>query len=774
MTSRGETARSVAGGRWIARAHGVWAFVSYAAVTALLCRAVLGDLARVLPSDPGDPVLNTWILWWNAHTLPLTERWWNAPAFYPSMGVLAFSEHLLGIAPISTPIIWVSGNPVVAYNIAFLLSFPLSGVAAYLLALEITGRRDAAWLAGLVYAFAPYRIAQLAHLQVLSSYWAPLALLGLHRYLRDPRARWLALFAGAYVMQGLANGYFLLFLSVLVGLWVIWFVPLTDWRRLLRIAVAWGLAAGCLLPVILAYRRIHDYYGFERSIEEIIDYSADLLALVRPSPHLDLWGWLPRPLNAEVALFPGLVAPLVVLFGLGCSSWRVDGTEPRWRVRARWILAMLAAMLVLGALAGTVLGPWSVELGGVRLSIDDLEKPVSEALLLLLILALTSPLVLAARRRRSAFAFYVIGLFLLWFLSLGPFPRADGVRVLSHAPYDWLMALPGFSSLRVPARLWMFAVLCLSAAASLAIARTVPPASRIRFAVVGLLGLGVVSDTWVSHLPTAPVPARSLALEATAAGPVLELPLGWRDADLAAMFRSMYHHQPVLNGMSGYGSPSYAALAHGLNTFDPDMLRRLASLGVRHVLIDRRADPEGVCVTYVKQYHGVHKVGQDGELELYELPERFERAPFLEVEDFGQPLAIAGVTASVNVDMLVNLFDGDRWTRWHSGPQQPGHELQIDLGAVHAVGAVAMDLGAHYFDFPRELQIDVSGDGVEWTRFWAGRTVRAAFDGALSDPRRMPLVFPVGTSARYLRFRQMGEDPVYYWSIAELAVLAPR
>ena len=40
--------------------------------------------------DRGDPLLVTWILWWTSHTIPLTSAWWNAPAFYPSAGVLAF------------------------------------------------------------------------------------------------------------------------------------------------------------------------------------------------------------------------------------------------------------------------------------------------------------------------------------------------------------------------------------------------------------------------------------------------------------------------------------------------------------------------------------------------------------------------------------------------------------------------------------------------------------------------------------------------------------
>src|SRR5574339_1119469 len=55
-------------------------------------------LSSRIPHDPGDPVLNTWILWWNAQTLPFTDAWWSPPIFYPMPGALALSEHLFGTA----------------------------------------------------------------------------------------------------------------------------------------------------------------------------------------------------------------------------------------------------------------------------------------------------------------------------------------------------------------------------------------------------------------------------------------------------------------------------------------------------------------------------------------------------------------------------------------------------------------------------------------------------------------------------------------------------
>ena len=142
---------------------------------------------------------------------------------------MAFSEHLLGLSLIATPIIATTGNVLLAYNAAFFLSFPLCAIGAHLLTYQITRRHDLALVAGLAYGFAPYRMAQFAHIQVLSSYWMPFALLGLHLFVQTaalaiPRAlrRWPG------ICQALACGYYLFYLSVLVGLWLLWFAHRTH------------------------------------------------------------------------------------------------------------------------------------------------------------------------------------------------------------------------------------------------------------------------------------------------------------------------------------------------------------------------------------------------------------------------------------------------------------------------------------------------------------------------------------------------------------------
>ena len=161
------------------------AFLVYCAITIALTYPLILQMGSVLPNDAGDPSLNTWILWWNTQAVPLSAAWWNAPAFYPAPGVLSFSENLLGLSLVSTPLSWLGAGPQTAYNVVFLLTFPLSAIGAYLLAHELTRRHDAAFIAGLLFGFAPYRIAHLPQIQSLASFPMPFALLGLHRYLRE-------------------------------------------------------------------------------------------------------------------------------------------------------------------------------------------------------------------------------------------------------------------------------------------------------------------------------------------------------------------------------------------------------------------------------------------------------------------------------------------------------------------------------------------------------------------------------------------------------------
>ena len=743
----------------------------YLLVTVVMALPLLRNLATTIPGGRGDPVLNAWILWWSTQATPLTERWWNAPAFHPYPGTLAYSEHLLGLAPIAAPLYWLTGSPIVTYNVTFLLTFVLSGTAAYLLGRELTGRRDAAWIAGLVFAFAPYRMGQTAHLQVLASFWMPLALAALHRYARDRRPHWLAAFAGATAMQGLTNGYYLAFFPVLVGLWAIWFSRGAGWWRRLGWVGGAGLAATLpLVPVLATYRQLHAEQGLRRLLSEISVYSADLTSLAGIAPHLVVWGplhWSPGP---EQELFPGVA--ILVLVGTAlwwAREFRPRVTEPRYVWAARVACTSLAAICAGLLVVRLLFGPWAVEPLGWRISVRSIDRIGAYVTLAGIAALLLSRTCLAAWQRRSPFAFYLLAAAALGLCAMGPRPEIAGIPVMSYSPYQGLMQLPGFDALRVPARFWMLVVVCLSALAALSYARLAPFNGRRRDVFLVVVTAGILLDGW-GRLPIVPAPATSPLLNARAIGPVAELPLGWRDDDLAAMLRGAAHGQPVANGHSGYTPPYYGALARGLAAGRGEVFRWLAETGVRHLRVDRTRRQAQRLEEAAAAVPGLRLDAHTSTEALYTFVQTpASTAPPL----LGIRLPIVGATASENETLVAYAVDGVHGPRWTTGPQSPGQWLQLDLGSARTVGGVVL-WGSLGMEFPRRLRVETSRNGRGWRLAWRGRTEIAVLRGALRDPRAPLAITFAPEVARYVRLRQTGRDRVFAWSMTEVDVHAPE
>ena len=692
-------------------------FLIYGALTIALTYPLVLHLRSVIPSHAGDTALNTWILWWSAKSIPLTPAWWNAPLFYPASGVLGFSEHLLGLSLIATPLQWLNVGPQTAYNIVLLLTFPLSAFGAYLLTLELTQRRDAAFLAGLLFGFAPYRIAQLDHLQVLASFPMPFALLGLHRSLHDPRWRWLALFAAGWLLQGLCNGYYLMFFSLLVGFWMFWFAsPWSRPKQFIAAGTAWLIAALLILPLLLQYRQIHQTYGFARDLHSIKSFSADAAALLQSDRFLRLWGWLdvfPRP---EGDLFPGLTITLLIL-------------------------------------------------GGVFfLRSHNQPVPVANGA--------TAPL----RRSyvtRSVFGFYALAAFGAWLLCLGPAPTLMGHPAPFRGPYALLMFLPGFNSLRVPARFWMVATLCLAVVGAIIFDRLTARCARRRSLFAAVVSLGILADTWLIAMPMAsppqPFPAASCAA-ADSRGAVLELPLKDEYSNIAAVYRQMSHGRPLVNGYSGYFPPHFVVLRLGLSLRDPDMLTQLAALGVTDLIVNRELDPGGRWDDYAATHPTAELICTEGRQTLY----RLSAGPAPPAQVPGEALPIVLIRTTINSGAVPAMTDGDRSTQWGAGRQREGTAVEVDLGDVRMVGGLELSLGPFPEAFPRESVIEASEDGESWREVWSGNSAGLAFAGAIEAPLNVPVRyrFPP-TPARKLRMRLTANDDIYHWAITELKVIGP-
>lgn len=172
----------------------------------------------------GDSSLNAWIIAWDVHSI-LTDpiHLFDANAFYPFVdNSLAFSEHLFANIFVALPILVTTNNPILSYNVIFLLSFILSGFGMFLLVDYHLNDRYSAFLAGIVFAFCTYRFAHLGHLQLLTAQWMPFSLLYLDKFLHKTTYDNLFLLLLFFVLQVLSSWYYAFYISIALGLYFIY------------------------------------------------------------------------------------------------------------------------------------------------------------------------------------------------------------------------------------------------------------------------------------------------------------------------------------------------------------------------------------------------------------------------------------------------------------------------------------------------------------------------------------------------------------------------
>ena len=394
------------------------ACVAYSVLTLLLFHGLFGRFSIALPHDQGDPVLSTWVLWWNAHRLPFVGSWWDGLSFFPEHGSLAFSDHRVGLLPFAGPVQWLGGTPVLAYNVALLSSFVLAALGAHALAWTLTRSHVAGAVSGLIFGFNPFRISHIAHLELLAVCWLPLAFAALHVYGRRYDMRWLAVFAVCWWMQGLSSGYYLFYSAPMIALWAIWFARDRPTRGVLAIMLACGLVFVALLPVLLPYREIQNRLLLTRPRAEIESFSADITGILSATSSMALWRFPSLAANGEAEIYLGVFAPLLILAAL---VWRRPLAEPGRQIvpRLRMVVAVVGGIYTLIAI-GTLFGSWSVSLGPLTISASQTVQPLSIAVFCFCLLAITSRPFVDAFRRRSVFAFYITAAALTWTFTLGP------------------------------------------------------------------------------------------------------------------------------------------------------------------------------------------------------------------------------------------------------------------------------------------------------------------------------------------------------------------
>ncbi len=576
-----------------------------------------------------------WILAWDAdHLLRFfsgdfgaLRGFWNANIFYPEPLTLAYSEHLFAQAVQILPVYALTGNIILCYNLLFLSTFVLSGLGMYLFVREVTGSPRAGFVAGLIYAFAPYRVPQFAHLQVISSQWMPFALYGLRRYF-DRRRMWPLAGAGAaLVAQNLSYGYFLLFFAPFVLAYVLFEIATRNLWKDVRVwmalaATAIGVTA-LTMPFLLPYLELRNQGFGPRALNEVKSFSADVFSYWTSPGESRLWGRAIRAYpKSEGDLFPTIAAMLLGCIGLAMTvqhAWVQARSRPAATAALKpvfYFLAAAAAVYVL-FLALIITGNGFTHLGPLPVSVRNLWRNFRVLAIIAGLLLVVSPRVRSFARQWMGTipAFAILAVVVSFLLSLGPEIRTEGRLISELGPYSFFYRnVPGFDGLRVPARFAMLVVLFLAVAAGYG-AAAIERRHRLGRAIA--LGLGALA---VVEAFAAPITLNGTVEDTRYATPsarvytgqevpgvyrflkgvsapgtvVVEFPFGEWAYELRYVFYSTAHWHPLLNGYSGHFPLSYnmnaTHLRHPLDYPDASWTT-LTKSGATHAIVHAQVLP---------------------------------------------------------------------------------------------------------------------------------------------------------------------------------------
>jgi hypothetical protein len=268
-----------------------------------------------------DVYFNMWRLGWFAHALATTPRHvFDGNIFYPESRAMTFSDAMLVEGLAGAPLLWLHVPPVLVHNILLLGGMAASGIGMFVLARRLTSSTGAAVIAGIVFAFAPYRFEHYMHMELQWAMWIPWTFWALDRALDT--ARWrdgllTGIFAALQVLSSIYYGAFLATLLALGAALLLITIRGRDRPRVARVLLAGAITGAAIVglyarPYIATHQRIGG-----RSSYEVQMFSARPSSYLVATPENFLYGRAfagrGRP---ERRLSPGLVAPLLALVGL--------------------------------------------------------------------------------------------------------------------------------------------------------------------------------------------------------------------------------------------------------------------------------------------------------------------------------------------------------------------------------------------------------------------------------------------------------------------------
>ncbi len=549
------------------------ALALYGALAALFTYPLVFNLDRV--NGAGDPAVMVWSMAWIQTAITTAAPLYDANIFHPTENALAYTDLLLPSAVATLPLYLITSNPLINFNVVLLLTYILSGYTMFLLAKRIVGRMPCALPASL-FAGAVYALCpyRQGHITQLNSMTTYLLPL-------------ILLFMHKYLEDGRKP------------------------RDLFLVALFFALNAVSGL-----------YYG--------------VFAVLMMAAFFTIRSLMKRELPKKKDFLYGAI--LFGLFGLGLVYilWpylALSGSEDHSRsIETAAGGAVIPAALLTSPPESWLLG-WTPEAFGTS---NEDGKPMYELTLYpgLAVAALAVFGLFFGRIRTHSKLYALLGLTMLVF-SLGPLLPLGSITI--PLPYYLLYEfVPGFGSLRVPARMWAIVMIPIAILAALGLRKLMEKLEGKKAA----LALAAISIfTTLEFLPTLPVdrfidrgpPTLEPAYEYLAdnAGPqtvVAEVPFASpTDAfrETPRMVRSTYGWWNLVNGYASYFPDGYEETRDALDSLpSSESLAEMSRLGIDYIVVhpqeyeDEGMDGEAIAVA-AEGEPSLQRVAGDGDAVLY-------------------------------------------------------------------------------------------------------------------------------------------------------------
>ena len=705
----------------------------------------------------GDSLESVYIVAWNVHqAFRAPAGLFDANVLHPHRRALAFTDHRLLPSLAVAPVVWATGNPVLATNIATLLACLLAAAGGRRLAGVLGLTPIAAWAAGALYGFHTYQVNEAPRLNIVAHGFIAFALAELVVFLRTGEKRRAWRTAAFMLLQGLSSNYHLLYGALTLGLVTAGALaasPKAIAPRLPRLGLAALVAAALFAPVAIPYLQAAREQGYSRD--------------------------LPPGIGLEHYVS---TTPTNLVYG-------AIGTDVRLQQRGPHFIGFVSLGLALLAC-----GLWAA---GRR---ADLASAIVPARVWIPTAAALALLFVALSLGRDMTA---------WGMPLGPGPY----RALHRY-------VPGFQLVRIPERLSLVAMLFVALLAGRAIAVVEARRRALAVLLAALVPLEHLSTLPVSErVPVAHrVPEVYRWLAAHPAGAIAEVPVhgeGLVREETLEMYFSSVHWKPVIHGYTAYPPlltrhlrrlaaqfPSPAAVqalrrvgvdtvvVHHGQPLGRDLARRLRDTGgfddERFAALLRQSDqdlyariPEAVSAGHIRletRFDGpAARLFRSAADEVYRLEDPPVIAPA--PGPAGARLAPEGWTLRAKVGDPAPAFDGDPRTAWTVPRALLGDEfLEATFPSPIAVGGVIVRLRRDSA-FPTRFRIagKVGAQWVELARFDDAHALQL-LDRLLADPRAAAIGFSFGEARALGGISLLVEEAgtsFEGWSIPEVEVVSP-